>query len=58
MMKLSRTDILLLRYAAGTLGTPQCCMVNILLVINQDARRRVAEFEALGGRLIPRCDVL
>ena len=52
MTKLSRTDILLLRYAAGSLRAHQSLMVTVLLVVNQDARRKVEEFEALGGRLI------
>ena len=51
-MKLSRIDILLLRYAAGSLRRPLHVVVLVILVFRRDARDKVREFEALGGRLI------
>jgi putative transcriptional regulator len=52
MTPLGKTDILLLRYAAGTLGTGASLVVVTILVFNGDARRKVAAFEAVGGHLI------
>ena len=52
MTSLSRTDILLLRYAAGCLDTGGCIVVITLLAFNEDARRKVEAFEALGGQII------
>jgi putative transcriptional regulator len=52
MTKLSRIDILLLKYAAGSLGGTRFVAVVVLLSLSSSARRRVEEFEALGGQLI------
>lgn len=52
MTKMTRTDILLLRYAAGTLRHPTAMIVVILLIINAENRRKVAEFETWGGRIL------
>jgi putative transcriptional regulator len=52
MTKLSRIDILLLKYAAGSLGGTSSVVVVLLLSLSPAARHRVKEFEALGGQLI------
>lgn len=52
MMKLSRIDILLLKYAAGSLGEAPSVVVVVLLHLSPAARHRVEEFEAIGGQLI------
>ncbi|MCE9508538.1 MAG: hypothetical protein K8R48_09555 [Alphaproteobacteria bacterium] len=52
MTKLSRIDILLLKYAAGSLGDAPSVVVVVLLSLSPAARRKVEEFEALGGQLI------
>lgn len=52
MTKMTTIDILLLRYATGSLGTPKTVIVVVLLVFNADARRKVAEYETLGGQML------
>ena len=52
MTTLSRMDILLLRYAAGSLDASETMLVVVVLVFNHDARRKVAEYEALGGQIL------
>jgi putative transcriptional regulator len=43
---------LLLSYAAGNLGTHESLVVATWMALNGTARRRVAAFEALGGRAL------
>lgn len=45
-------DDLLLSYAAGGLAAPEALVAAALLALNARARARVAQFEALGGRVI------
>lgn len=45
-------DRLLLAYAAGGLAAPEALVAAALLALNARARARVAQFEALGGRVI------
>lgn len=52
MTTFSKTEILLLKYAAGTLNAQQSVTVVILLICSPDMRRKVAEFEALGGKIL------
>lgn len=52
MTPLTKTEILLLRYAAGSLNAAQSVTVIVLLVFSKDMRLKVAEFEALGGQLL------
>jgi putative transcriptional regulator len=45
-------DGLLLAYAAGNLGTHESLVVATLLALNENARQKVARYEALGGRVL------
>lgn len=50
--KMSKTDIMLLAYATGSLGRYKHLIVIIILIFNPRARKRVAFFEEIGGDLI------
>ena len=52
MTEMNKTDILLLRYAAGSLNRGGSLAVLILMIIHEDTRRKVEGFEAIGGQLI------
>ncbi|MBI1215862.1 MAG: hypothetical protein GC185_08600 [Alphaproteobacteria bacterium] len=48
----SAHDILLMHYAAGRLCPHESIIVAAHVLLNEQARQRVAEFEALGGQLM------
>jgi putative transcriptional regulator len=52
MTMLSPLDRLLMDYAAGRLSAPESLVVAAHLTINTEARRKVSQYEAFGGRLM------
>ncbi|TAL30577.1 MAG: hypothetical protein EPN97_12235 [Alphaproteobacteria bacterium] len=51
-MTLSPLDLLLMNYATGSLSQQESLLVAAHLTLNPEARRRVARYEAEGGRMM------
>jgi putative transcriptional regulator len=52
MTMLSPLDLLLMNYATGSLTPQESLIVAAHITLNAEARRKVARFEAMGGRLM------
>ena len=52
MIEFSALDMLLMNYAAGTLNPAEQLIVAAHVALNVEGRRRLARFEALGGRMM------
>jgi putative transcriptional regulator len=54
MMEMSMLEMMLVQYAAGALSPAEALMMAAHMTLRPDARKKVAQYEALGGKLI--CD--